>query len=124
MINVNSHGDIFEVNVKGDIDHCEMVALRNAISDIIKEGNSKIVLTIKDVRHINYLSIGVLVERLKRIRNCGGDMKLVGMSQYLRNIFTVVGAEEFFDSYETVEDAMSSFSTWQDPGADEIGGNH
>ena len=113
MINVNSHGEIFEVNVKGDIDHCEMVELRNAISEIIMEGNSKIVLTIKEVSHINYLSIGVLVERLKRIRNCGGDMKIVGMSCYLRNIFAVVGAEDFFDNYDTVEEAMSSFSSWQ-----------
>ena len=113
MINVSTSGDIYALHVKGDIDHAEMVDLRNAIADIIREGHSKVVLSMREVDHINYLSVGVLVERLKRLRNCGGDLKLVGMNEYLRNIFTVVGAEEFFDTFESMEDAMSSFSSWQ-----------
>ena len=113
MIKINNHGDVLEVRVKGDIDHCEMVELRNVISGIIMEGHSKIVLSMKDVKHINYLSIGVLVERLRRVRSCGGDMKIAGMSSYIRNIFTVVGAEEFFDIYDTLEEVISSSSPWE-----------
>jgi len=49
------------------------------------------------VDHINYLSIGVLLERLKLLRNLNGDLKLAGMSPFLRDIFKVVGMDRFFE---------------------------
>lgn len=111
MIRVSSSGDIFTLHLRGDVDHVEMVDIRNSISDLIGEGHAKLIVSMKEVEHINYLSIGVLVERLKRLRSFGGDLKLVGMSVYLKNILTSVGADEFFDCFDSEEDAMTSFST-------------
>ena len=59
--------------------------------------------------HINYLSIGVLLERLKLLRNLNGDLKLAGMSPFLRDIFKVVGMDRFFEDYTSLEDAIESF---------------
>ena len=122
MLRVNSLGDVYTLHVTGEIDHAEMVEIRNAIADLIREGHANVVLSLREVRHVNYLSIGVLVERLKRLRICGGDLKLVGASGYLRNIFTTVGAWEFFDAFDSVEEALSSFSEHQEFGASLSGG--
>ena len=111
MIRVSSSGDIFTLHIRGDVDHVEMVAIRNSISDLIGKGHAKLIVSMKEVEHINYLSIGVLVERLKRLRSFGGDLKLVGMSKYLENILTSVGAAEFFDCFDSEEEALTSFST-------------
>ncbi|MDH3974732.1 MAG: STAS domain-containing protein [Deltaproteobacteria bacterium] len=110
MIKVSNLDNIFTLHISGDIDHLEMVNIRNTIADLIKDGHLNVIVSMNEVEHINYLSIGVLVERLKRLRICGGDLKLVGMSRYIRNIFTVVGADEFFESFESMEDALSSFA--------------
>jgi len=111
MIRVSSSGDIFTLHLRGDVDHTEMVDIRNSISDLIGEGHAKLIVSMKEVEHINYLSIGVLVERLKRLRSFGGDLKIVGMSLYLKDILTSVGATEFFDCFDSEEEALTSFST-------------
>ncbi|MDT8316779.1 MAG: STAS domain-containing protein [bacterium] len=110
MIRVSSSGDIFTLHLRGDVDHMEMVDVRNSISDLIGEGHAKLIVSMKEVEHINYLSIGVLLERLKRLRSFGGDLKLVGLSQYLKNILTSVGATDFFDCFDSEEEALTSFS--------------
>lgn len=111
MIKVSNLDDVFTLHISGDIDHLEMVNIRNAIADLIKEGHLNVIVSMDKVEHINYLSIGVLVERLKRLRICGGDLKLVGMNRYIRNIFTVVGADEFFENFDSLDDALSSFES-------------
>ena len=109
MIKVSNFDNIFTLHMTGDINHVEMVHIHNTISELIRDGHLNVIVSMDDVEHINYLSIGVLVERLKRLRNYGGDLKIVGMSHYIRNIFTVVGADEFFESFDCQEEALSSF---------------
>lgn len=109
MIEKKDMDDVCFLNVSGSIDHMEMVDLRNVISEIINEGHSKVILNLKDVKNINYMGIGVLIERLKKIRSCGGDIKLVGMSSYVRNFFNQVGIADVFDSFESIEEARKSF---------------
>ena len=111
MIKVSSRGDIYALHISGNIDHSEMVDVRNTISNLIREGHSKVIVSMEEVERVNYLSIGVLVERLRRLRNCGGDLKLVGMSGYLRTFFAGVGAEKIFDSFDSMEEALKSFSS-------------
>ncbi|HWP59641.1 MAG TPA: STAS domain-containing protein [Candidatus Acidoferrales bacterium] len=97
------------IDVCGDIDFREMSRIKDAIASLIQKDQTKVVLNLKAVDHINYLSIGVLVEQLKNLRNANGDLKLAGMNPYLRNIFRAVGMDQFFEDYRSLEDAIESF---------------
>ncbi|HZD41932.1 MAG TPA: STAS domain-containing protein [Terriglobales bacterium] len=101
--------DISVIDVSGDIDFREMIRIKNMIGGLIEKDRTKVVLNLRAVDHINYLSIGVLVERLKLLRNLNGDLKLSGMSPFLRDIFRVVGMDGFFEEYSSLEDAIESF---------------
>ena len=101
--------DISVIDVTGDIDFREMIRIKNLIGGLIEKDQTKVVLNLKAVDHINYLSIGVLVERLRLLRNLNGDLKLSGMSPFLRDIFRVVGMDRFFEEYTSLEDAIESF---------------
>src|SRR2546426_8257390 len=90
--------DISVLDVTGDIDFREMIRIKDAIGSLIEKERTKVVLNLKSVDHINYLSIGVLLERLKLLRNLNGDLKLAGMSPFLRDIFKVVGMDRFFEN--------------------------
>jgi anti-anti-sigma regulatory factor len=58
-----------------------------------------------------------LLERLKVLRNLNGDLKLAGMTPYVRDIFKVVGMDQFFEDYTTLEDAIDSFDDdWEGDG--------
>ncbi len=109
--------DITVIDVTGDIDFREMIRIKEVIGSLIEKDRTKFVLNLKAVDHINYLSIGVLVERLRVLRNLNGDLKLAGMSPYVRNIFRVVGMDQFFEDYNSLEDAIQSFDEdWEGDG--------
>ncbi len=109
--------DISVIDVNGDIDFREMIRIKDMIGSLIEKERTKVVLNLKSVDHINYLSIGVLVERLRLLRNLNGDLKLAGMSPFLRDIFRVVGMDQFFEDYSSLEDAIESFDDdWEGDG--------
>jgi len=109
--------DISVIDVAGDIDFREMNRIREMIGGLIEKERTKVVLNLKSVDHINYLSIGVLLERLKVLRTLNGDLKLAGMSPFLRDIFKVVGMDRFFEEYTSLEDAIESFDDdWEGDG--------
>ena len=105
--------DISVLDVAGDIDFREMIRIKDMIGGLIEKDRTKVVLNLRAVDHINYLSIGVLVEQLRTLRNLNGDLKLAGINPYLRNIFRVVGMDQFLDDYPSLEDGVESFdSDW------------
>src|SRR2546429_2789995 len=58
--------DISVIDVAGDIDFREMIRIKDTIGSLIEKERIKVVLNLRSVDHINYLSIGVLLERLDR----------------------------------------------------------
>lgn len=109
--------DISVIDVAGDIDLREMIRIKEVIGSLIDREQTRVVLNLKAVDHINYLSIGVLLERLKILRNLNGDLKLAGMSPYVRDIFRVVGMDQYFEDYASLEDAIESFDDdWEGDG--------
>lgn len=44
-----------------------------------------------------------------RLRKCDGDVRLAGVNDYLWNIFKFVGADDHFETYDSVENAVRSF---------------
>ncbi len=57
--------DISVIDLTGDIDFREMIRIKDAIGSLIEKERIKVVLNLKSVDHINYFSIGVLLERLE-----------------------------------------------------------
>ena len=101
--------DIAVIDVNGDIDLREMVRIKDLIGGLIEKERLKVVLNLKAVDHINYLSIGVLLDRLNLLREMNGDLKLSGMSPYLKDIFRVVGMDRAFEFYASLDEAIESF---------------
>lgn len=117
MLERNVIQDISVIDVNGDIDFREMLRIKNVIGSLIEIDRIKVVLNLKAVDHINYLSIGVLLDRLKILRSLNGDLKLSGMSPYLRTIFRVAGMDQFFEEYTSLEEAIESFDEeWEGSG--------
>jgi len=109
--------DVSVIDISGDIDFREMIRIKDVIGSLIDREQTKVVLNLRSVDHINYLSIGVLLERLRVLRNLNGDLKLAGMTPYVRDIFRVVGMDRFFEEYMTLEDAIGSFDDdWEGDG--------
>ena len=103
-------GDVVVVRPEGDIDHREMAAVKNAITELMRERACRVVLDLGEVDHVNYMTVGVLVERAGRLRRTGGDLRLAGVSGYLKDIFRFSGVHHLFAAYDTVVEAVASFA--------------
>jgi anti-sigma B factor antagonist len=90
----------------GEIDRSMMLELCALIRSLIDQHRTDVVLNLSRVEHVHYQGIELLVEHARRLRSLGGDLKLVGMSRYLVDVFRAVDADRFFDCCESLEVAV------------------
>lgn len=110
MPNIAHMGDVVVLRPEGDINHREMAAVKNAITEVLRVRESRVVLDLGGVDHVNYMTVGVLVERAGRLRRSGGDLRLAGLSGYLEDILRFSGVHHLFAAYDTVSEAVASFA--------------
>ena len=101
--------DIRIIKVCGELDALVAPKLKERIAKQIELDINKFVIDFGDLVHINSLAMGILRGKLRVVRDLGGDIKLVGLNDHIRNIFEMIGLDELFDIYATEEEAIASF---------------
>jgi anti-anti-sigma factor len=76
----------------------------------IESGKKRIVVDLTDCEFIDSTFLGALVVSLKKITALGGDLKLVGFQPNVRSMFELTRMYRVFESFETKEEAVASFS--------------
>jgi anti-sigma B factor antagonist len=103
-------GDITVLDMDGRITIGEgSVALRSAIRRLLEEGKKNILLNLAGVGYIDSSGIGELVSSFTAINKDGGQMKLLSLTQKLRDLLTITKLLTVFDAYETEAEALATF---------------
>ena len=103
-------GDVTVLDMDGRITIGEgSVALRSAIRRLLEEGKKKILLNLAGVGYIDSSGIGELVSSYTAINKDGGQLKLLSLTQKLRDLLTITKLLTVFDTYEEESEALSSF---------------
>jgi anti-anti-sigma factor len=102
-------GAVTILRLAGDIDEGGVDTLRTSMYECLAEGRHQIIMNLSGVRFISYMGVGVLVERLRKLRAVNGDLKLVGMNLYAQRLFRMVGVSSLFDSFESETQAIGQF---------------
>jgi len=105
----NEVGNVTVLRLAGDIDDGGVGALRTAMYGCAKDARFNVVMNMGEVGFISYMGVGVMVERLRKMRSLGGDVKLVGLNVYAQRLFRMVGVTSLFESYDTEGQAVSVF---------------
>jgi anti-sigma B factor antagonist len=103
------NGELTVLRLQGDIDETGVDALRTALYECINDGRVKLVMNLSGVRFVSYMGVGVLVERLRKLRAQGGDMKLVGINLYTQRLFRMVGVHSLFETFDNESQALGEF---------------
>lgn len=85
------------------------LALRRCIHELVDRGRIKIVLDLGAVTYIDSAGVGMVVGKLKTVRERGGDMKLLSLNMRGLRIFGMTRLLFVFDTFETEEMAVKSF---------------
>lgn len=102
-------GHVTVLRLDGDIDESGVNALRIGLLSCLKDRRFNIVLNLSGIRLVSYMGLGVLVERLRQFRACGGDMKLVGINLSLSRMLRMAGIATLFEVYEGESQAAAVY---------------
>lgn len=103
-------GDVTVLDMDGRITIGEgSVALRTTIRRLLEEGKKKILLNLGGVGYIDSSGIGELVSSFTAINKEGGQLKMLKLTQKLRDLLAITKLLTVFDVYDDEAEALNSF---------------
>ncbi|MCA1606206.1 MAG: STAS domain-containing protein [Acidobacteria bacterium] len=110
-INERRAGEVTILDLKGRLRvGGNTVALHKSIRCLISEKKTLILLNLAGVSYIDSCGLGELVASQVSAENHGGKIKLVGITEMLRELLTVTRLLTVFDTYENEADALQDFA--------------
>lgn len=103
-----AHVSILDVHgriVLGD----EIHTLRDAVRSLISQGKKKIILNLAQVDYIDSSGVGELVGAFTTVRNAGGELKLLNLTQKVHDVLHVTKLYTVFDIKDDEFHAVKSF---------------
>ena len=115
MVNLYIHerraGDVAVLDLKGRIRISGgTLALHRSVRCLVEEGKTKILLNLEGVSHIDSSGLGELISSYITLSNKGGQIKLVHLTDRLRDIMIITKLLTVFDVYDNEPDALASFN--------------
>lgn len=107
----NENEGISFLYLGGFLDAHTAPILENKISEIIKNGNNKILVNFKDLDYISSAGLGVFMAFIEELRHSGGDIKMADMKPKVYNIFNLLGFPLLFDIVKSEQEALSKFKS-------------
>jgi anti-sigma B factor antagonist len=86
------------------------VALHRSIRSLVLEKKTQIILNLAGVTFIDSCGLGELVASQVSVENKGGEIKLIGLTDQLRELFRATRLLAVFDIYANEVEAIESFA--------------
>ena len=87
----------------------EASEINDKINQLLDENKLKIIIDLKHVEWINSSGIGILINTNTVLRNNNGSLRLIYLSDKIKNLLKITKLDTIFKIYDTYEDALSSF---------------
>jgi len=95
------------VSVSGRIDATTYKDLESILNELIDQNKSDIVLNLEGVVYISSVGLRVLLAAQKKVRQKKGDVKLVSLQPFVREVFEMTGFNRLFSTYPNQGEALS-----------------
>jgi anti-sigma B factor antagonist len=87
----------------------EIHTLRDAVRSLVSQGKKKIILNLADVDYLDSSGVGELVGSFTTVRNAGGELKLLNLTQKVQDVLHVTKLYTVFDIKDDEFHAVKSF---------------
>ena len=85
-------------------------ALHDRLQNLKAAGRRNVVVDLDGVRFMNSSGLGMLIGALTTMRNAGGDLRLARVGQRVQSLLMITKLATVFQHYDSVDDAVASFS--------------
>jgi len=94
----------------GRLDVAGAPALKDAISEVVKNSPPRVVIDMEGVSFVDSTGLGSVIAVLKQIRGSeGGELRLAAPNQQVRVVLELTTLYRVFPYYATVEEALTGF---------------
>jgi anti-anti-sigma factor len=100
------HGDFAVVSISGRLTAAGAPLLRNAVSDLIDAGTTRIVLDLEATEFVDSSGLGAVIGGLKRARVAGGDLRIAAVPEAVRTVLRLTNLDRVLDTHATPETAF------------------
>ena len=112
------YGDVVVIALTGWLVPDEQDALfTQRIDALVGQGLTKVVVDLHDVALLDSGGVGVLVAKFLTLRRHGGDLRLARLTARTERVLSMTRLLTVFASFDTVEQAVQSFTTEARPPA-------
>ncbi len=103
-------GDVTILDLNGSIRMGEgCVSLRNALRGLAEGGKKKVLLNLASVKNVDSSGIGELIANYTSLTRDGGQLKLLNLTEKIRDLLVITKLLTVFDAYESETEGLSSF---------------
>ena len=95
---------------QGDLNANEMIKIKSRLKRLLNNKQKKVLLDMKQARHVELAGLGILVDRVMQVRAQNGDLKLCNIRPEVEKTFRMIGLGELFESFHSEEEAIQSFA--------------
>ena len=109
--NIRKLGGVTLVDISGRIQLGEQsAALRDLVSDLPSKGQKQILFNLGDVNYIDSSGLGHLVSAFTSVRNHGGELKLLNLSNNIQELMQLTRLYTVFEIMDNEATAVKSFN--------------
>jgi anti-sigma B factor antagonist len=103
-------GDVTILDMSGAVRMGEgAISLRNSIRGLMDQGKKKILLNLSGVKNIDSSGIGELIANYTTISRDKGQLKLLNLTDKIRDLLVITKLLTVFDAYDNEAEALNSF---------------
>ena len=85
------------------------ITLRDSVHEVLAKGSKKILLNLGDTSYIDSSGIGELVSAFTSVKNAGGELKLLNLTQKVHDLLQITKLYTVFDIKDDEAAAIGSF---------------
>jgi anti-sigma B factor antagonist len=104
---------VWTVTLDGRVDLPAARALEDALNELCDSGRSRIAVDLSHVPYMASAGLKALLSGLRRARLLGGDVRLAGLTERVREVFEMSGFDQVFAIYPAAGDVMTSYNAKQ-----------
>ncbi len=108
-ITVRESKSIPIIEISGEVDLYNTKDLKDLFDQMIKKGNYKIVLNLKNVPFMDSSGIGTIVTSMYKLRKYDGNLKVCNLYGSVAKVFNLTKINTNIEVFPEEEDAVDSF---------------
>ena len=99
------------LELKGNIQGDQTEQLESILEDLHNKENYKVIVNMKDVKHVCSSALGLLVSYKRNFSKAHGDLKIVLVNDELLQLFEITMLDKIFEIYKTQSEAIDAFAS-------------